>query len=711
MGRPIRVAIIGGGCGAMAAAYELSRPEHAGRFEISVFQEGWRLGGKGASGRGPSGRIEEHGLHVWLGFYENSFRLMRECYAALAAHPEGSAFGEWSEAFVPEPFIGLVSDREGGGLQLWSGSLPPRPGLPGDPLPPGPIHSMAGYYAAMIDLLVALLMDLEVAHDGSPAGFPASLTSVPRTPEAVIGAIRDLVGRGTFFGAAAMVQALALVRVAVSAVSLAARPEVLGLVERLTGSLREALESRLLARDPQRHLWEIADLVIAAMVGGLRANILADPRGLDALDDFDCREWLRANGASQRSIDSPFVRGLYDLALAYEGGDATRPRAAAGQGLRGLLRMFFGYRGAMFWRMRAGMGDVVFAPLHELLARRGVSFRFFHRLTNVGLGPDDADGRGHVATLRFDIQAETVRNRPYQPMVEVAGRPCWPSAPRWEQLKGGRQLESAGIDFESHWQRHRVGELELKVGEDFDLVVLGVSVGAIPHVAPELMARDPRWRRMVETTGTVATQAFQVWLHEDIGSLGWQAPARIVSAFEKPFDSWCDMAHVVPEEGWERPPATAIYFCGVLKDPPSAPSDADSSYPDQRSEEVFAAAREFLTGPARRLWPNAFDATGFRWSLLAADGEAPAGPERFRTQYWRANVNPSDRYVQTLPGSMRHRISPLDMRFDNLTIAGDWTDAGFSSGCTESAIMSGRLAAHAISGLPLLEDIPGYDHP
>jgi hypothetical protein len=32
-------------------------------------------------------------------------------------------------------------------------------------------------------------------------------------------------------------------------------------------------------------------------------------------------------------------------------------------------------------------------------------------------------------------------------------------------------------------------------------------------------------------------------------------------------------------------------------------------------------------------------------------------------------------------------------------------------GCVEAAMMSGRLAAHAISGLPALEDIIGFDHP
>ncbi len=83
MARPIRVAIVGGGCAAMTAAFELTRPELASRYEVTVYQMGWRLGGKGASGRGPHRRIEEHGLHLWMGYYENAFRLMRECYSEL----------------------------------------------------------------------------------------------------------------------------------------------------------------------------------------------------------------------------------------------------------------------------------------------------------------------------------------------------------------------------------------------------------------------------------------------------------------------------------------------------------------------------------------------------------------------------------------------------------------------------------------------------
>ena len=76
-------------------------------------------------------------------------------------------------------------------------------------------------------------------------------------------------------------------------------------------------------------------------------------------------------------------------------------------------------------------------------------------------------------------------------------------------------------------------------------------------------------------------------------------------------------------------------------------------------------------------------------------------------------MNPSDRYVLTrFPGpSLIYRISPLDNSYDNLTIAGDWTACGFNAGCVEAAVMSGLLAAHAISLSPPLEKIIGFDHP
>ena len=692
----------------MAAIWELSRPEHAGRYEITVYQEGWRLGGKGASGRGPSGRIEEHGLHIWLGFYDNAFRMMRECHAELAEQGDGALFGDWSDAWTPCHDVALCSAAEHGGFERWNAKMPPRPGLPGDPLPPGQLFSLRYYMARAFDLLGALVLDTTVDARGLATGIPAGEPADLRSRIAHLGMF------ATFTTVTTLAEGLGVLATMLRTAS----DDSGGLMdsaEAACGGLRQWLEDRWLADSEHRFVWEIADLTLATMVGLIRHGVMSDPRGLDAIDDLGCREWLHMNGASVRSLQSPFLRGLFDLSMGYENGDPERPNLSAGQGLRGTLRTFFGYRGAFMWRMRAGMGDVVFAPLYTALKRRGVRFQFFHRLTNVGLAREnDERGRDHVKSLTFDVQARTHRGQAYDPLVEVNGRPCWPSRPDLTQLVGGACFARDGWDFESHWDRRRVSEKTLTLGDDFDLVVLGIGIGAIPHACPEILECNPRWRDMTREVKTVASQAFQIWLTEDLESLGWRGPAYITGAFAKPFDTWCDMAHVVPEEAWTEHPRTSVYFCAALPDPAEPPDDDDPGYPARRAREVRRSAEAFLQGPIREIWPGAYHENGeFRWEILATgpDDQDLAGPARFASQYWRANVNPSDRYVIHTPGSYKYRISPLDTTYDNLTIAGDWTDSGFHSGCVEGAVMSGLLAAHAIGGSPKLEDIIAYDHP
>jgi uncharacterized protein with NAD-binding domain and iron-sulfur cluster len=249
--------------------------------------------------------------------------------------------------------------------------------------------------------------------------------------------------------------------------------------------------------------------------------------------------------------------------------------------------------------------------------------------------------------------------------------------------------------------------------------VLGVGIGAIPHVCREFLARDARWRAMVDKVKTVPTQAFQIWMREDMPRLGWTAPPVTLSAFVNPFDTWSDMGHLVVNEDWKREPRSVAYFCNVLKDPAVEPDRSDTGYPEVRRDEVRANAVHFLNHHIHHLWPHAVVRPGeFRWDLLVdpaaqapSDTSAAPSEHSFSSQYWTANVNPTDRYVLSLPGSLRYRISPLDNTYDNMTIAGDWTDCGFNSGCVEAAVMSGRLAAHAIAQFPPLEDIVGYDHP
>ncbi|MES1245491.1 MAG: FAD-dependent oxidoreductase [Acidobacteriota bacterium] len=711
---PIRVAVVGGGCSGITAAFELTRPEHRGRFEVTVYQQGWRLGGKGASGRGAAGRIEEHGLHVWMGFYENAFRLLRECYAELGRDPQIQPMADWRDAFFPAPRLGLTEEREDGGWDDWTAFFPPMPGLPGDPLTADNPFSVSGYLVHTVRLLVTVVESARRRQDGCATG---ELRCSSLAPEAVLDSLARLIRYGhlaTLVGLAEAMRSLAVLFGAWSrhppgrsVEAAAVRP-----LENVTRSALRLL-SELARRDGElRRVWVIVDLLLAVVRGVIRFGLVTDPRGFDAVDDYDFREWLELNGASRPTLDSAFLRGVgYDRMFAYEDGDPARPRMSAGQALRDLLRMLFTYRGAIFWKMRAGMGDVVFAPFYEVLRRRGVRFELFHRLEAVRL----AEERSYVEALEIDVQA-AVRSGLYEPLIEVHGLPCWPARPDYSQLVDGERLAAEEWDPESFWDRRRTGRKTLRVGDDFDFVVLAVGLGAIPHVAAEILARDRRWRRMADSLKTIETGAFQLWLNKDLAELGRSGADDItLTGFVKPYDTWADMTHLLSGERWppQRAPRSLAYFCGPLRSGPELPSRDDPGYPAARREAARQEAVRFLDGPVGYLWPRAMRPKGgFRWELLVPPGtERPAGPARFETQYWRANANPSDRYVLTLPGTAKDRISPLDNTYDNLTVAGDWTACGLTVGCVEAAVISGRLAAHALSGRPALEDIVGFDHP
>ncbi|MCA3068796.1 MAG: NAD(P)-binding protein [Rhodocyclaceae bacterium] len=131
-----RIVVLGGGCAAMATVFALTdRPGWQERYDITVYQPGGRLGGKGAAGRNEDrgDRIEEHGLHLWSGFYENAFWMMRKAFAELE-RPPSAPVATLHTAFKPRHFAGLGSESRGDAI-FWSGYLPQDPGQPGDFIP------------------------------------------------------------------------------------------------------------------------------------------------------------------------------------------------------------------------------------------------------------------------------------------------------------------------------------------------------------------------------------------------------------------------------------------------------------------------------------------------------------------------------------------------------------------------------------------------
>ena len=703
----VKVAIIGGGCAAATTAFELSRPEHRGKYEVTVYQLGWRMGGKGASGRGPSGRIEEHGLHLWMGWYENAFRIMRESYAELARDPKTCPISDWTQAFVPAPLIGVADQISKDEWEIWEGALPAAEGLPGDPLPPGQRFGLSEYLTHTVNLLQTLLLTLQRDDDQGWPGFSALGTSP--TPTNLIDVMKRFLGYGELVGLGAIVQGTHVLEMILGSIGSYPENLVLRFLDSLAENARATIESRV--TPSQRRVWQVLDCVLATLRGEIVDGVMRDGRGFDVIDQYDCREWLMRHGASADSVNCGFLRALYDLGFSYEDGDARQPRLSAAQALRSTMRAFFTYRGAFFFRMQAGMGDIVFAPMYEVMKRRGVRFEFFHRLENVRVGDD---GHRHVVGLDFDVQAETKSGGEYEPLVDVQGLPCWPSKPAFEQLQDGERLEAEGWQFESFWDRRRVRTKSLEVGKDFDTVVLGVGVGAIPHVCRDILDVDPRFRKMVDQVKTVATQAFQVWMKPEMSELGWSGEPINVSGFVEPFDTWADMRHLLEREEWGGDVRSLAYFCNVLPDLPEGQDRHNAAYPASQRAQVRRNAVRFLNEDIARLWPGAARSPEeFRWEVLAQpDGIDRTGPDAFDSQFWTANVSPSDRYALTLPGSSKYRISPLDRTYDNLTLTGDWTACGFNAGCVEAAVISGRLAARAVTGtLPELEDIIGYDHP
>lgn len=682
----------------MAAAWRLSDPQFADRIDsVTVYQRGWRLGGKGASSRGDNGRIEEHGLHVWLGYYENAFRLIREVYAALDRphRAPDCPIRTWREAFEMSDTVGL-QDRRDGEWAHWVASFTGNDELPGEAdtsnEPLTPVEFIRRSLVLVQDFYTAL---------ADEAGSIV-LSTDPRPPS------RSRARLG-IAGVAA-------------AVSVAAK--ILSIVEDETTPIREllpqpaaerlgdlvfyakrALSSLADANLASRRIYELVDLVMTSVRGILADGLLLDPDGFAAVNNEEYRDWMRRHGAEEGTLASPLVHGVYDLVFGYQDGDPDRPRFSAGIGLFLSAKLFYDYKGSIFWKMQAGMGDVMFAPMYEALRERGVHFEFFSRVDELRL--DDTGRRVEQVHVTRQAQLRDGISH-YDPLIDVGGLPCFPARPRTAQLEA--LAHGDADDLETLWgDPHGVATTTLMAGRDFDVLVFAIPVGMVPHVAPQLVAASPRWASMTDRIGTVATQAFQLWLRPSEEELGWPHPGATMTGFDKPYDTYASMSHLIDAEHWpdDDRPATIAYFCSTLDAPPP-PGPDDRDYPARMSKIARDNALEYLRRRAAHYWPQAADRRGeFRWELLAGAGDS-VGEDRLESQYWTANVDPSDRYVQSLPGTDHYRLRPDESGFEGLFLAGDWTNSGLNAGCVEAAVMSGLQAANAILGEHLLSGVAGH---
>jgi uncharacterized protein with NAD-binding domain and iron-sulfur cluster len=708
-----KVAVLGGGAGSMAALWALtSLPGAAERYDITVYQMGWRLGGKGASGRNAAfgHRIEEHGLHVWAGFYRNAFRMMREIYAAQPS--DGRLFTQWSDAFKRHSHV-LLEEHVNGDWIGWAIDLPedPHNDPAADPTTGGELPAPGEYLRLIIDAMInraeQVKWDLESeieSHAAVTAGGWLARTEQVLDHGELAAIAPALLAAGIFTDRAVVSverhAAKPLLRVAHDlAAALPADPSLhsrahlalIGFFVRDGVAAAHAVLGLHAADHEARRLDDLLSLAGATVVGLIDDDVLK--QGFEAINDVDWTVWMGRHGARSEALASAMVRGIYDYVFGYERGRGDRRALEAGTAVNGILRLFFTYKGSLFWEMQAGMGDVVFAPTYEVLRSRGVKFRFFHAVESL-----DADTAGTaVQQIRIRRQARVKSDAEYAPLERINGVPSWPSAPDLSQLVNGDTLKDAA--FESAWAPPTGDLVTLMRSVDFDDVILGISIGGVKDVCRGLGAPDSAFQRMLGTVQTVQTCSMQIWLTADAAAAGVPQPPPIASCYVDNLNTWSDMTFLLPRETWPAGgPQCILYLCGQFPDADVIPPYSDHDFPARERARLRADAVAWLNANAAVIWARmGLPGGGFDWSRLF-DASGAGGEARLDAQYLRVNIDPSERYVLSLPGTSKFRLRAGESGFVNLFLTGDWVRTSINAGCVEAAVMAGMDAASALSG-------------
>lgn len=444
--------------------------------------------GKAASGRNAKygQRIEEHGLHIWFGFYQNAFKLMRQAYEELD-RPVGSPLATFLDAFQPHNFIVLQEDV-GGDSDSWPIVFPERSGIPGDGTETLTLWKVVKAAFSWIHQWLASLdkiLDETNAESAKPIHW-FSEQWFERLNDNIEDSLEDARENITTLGD--KLQCHFNLLIGRECEEHIHNDE--GLIESAVDNLRLRLEERFVDKletnDELRRLYIATDLGLTILKGMFVDDVFK--QGFNAINNDDYREWLTKHGANLTfTVNSAPVRGFYDLVFAYEKGNFNKPNLEAGTIIRSMLRIAFCYQGSVMWKMQAGMGDVVFTPYYEILKRRGVKFHFFNRVDNL-VCEDNS-----IQAIEITEQTKLKEGiNEYDPLVNVNGLHCWPSAPNYEQLDPLQvaMLKDNNINLEHFWSNWEqiyqtkfntpLPTKRLEKGIDFDKVIFGLSIGSVP---------------------------------------------------------------------------------------------------------------------------------------------------------------------------------------------------------------------------------------
>ena len=147
------------------------------------------------------------------------------------------------------------------------------------------------------------------------------------------------------------------------------------------------MENEVLENRPLKELLCYIDVSITIFKGILEDNI---PKiGLDSLIHMDFREWLTKHGLTKTALHSYFLQFQYDVCVSYVEGNNELPSMETGTTLKYFLQMYYCFNDIPDFEEQGGLGDMIFAPVYEVLKRRGVTFKFFHNVENLHLNENN----------------------------------------------------------------------------------------------------------------------------------------------------------------------------------------------------------------------------------------------------------------------------------------------------------------------------------
>lgn len=728
-----KVLVLGGGLGGCVAAAALTDPKQNDKYDVTLHTMGWRLGGKGASGRNPhkGERIEEHGLHIWFGCYDNAFILMRQIYEELD-RPKDAPLATLKDAFHKQNVF-VLQEKVGDKWVPWEIDFPEfniKPG--GHPSTWAFIEIiMAWAYRALKYAFGGTLYTEhphEIKHEGwlgrlandVEHGFAEAGAEFTHATDSLLSHLfhhehddeaREKAAADAFAAGASATHVAEGVHAALKGKS---RKEVHAswgargmahLIKIACEKAWEELSPKIPEDDNARRGW-IMFYLGATISRGILLDDL-EHNGVDSINAIEGRAWLRKHAAlpddapknpNDIAINSAPLQALYDAAFAYKDGNNDTPNFSAATMLRGCLWLPFSYKGSFCYEMQAGMGDTVFTPFYQALKARGVKFEYFSQVTDV-----QADAAGQkVESVKIQKQVELSVSE-YNPLVDVEGLACWPSKPLYDQIKDGETLKKANVNLEhysSGWKN--VGdEVTLTAGEDFDHVVLAIPLPAHEQVCASLADSRPAWKAAMDNVQATRTCAVQLWFEDTREQLSYDFPPAVNGSFVEPWSSLADFTHLLPKEDWgEENVHYLLYTCGVF------PFDVASTQ-GEAHEWVVASIDGFMQNDIETLLPKtAKPGGGFNYGTLF-DPNAGIGKERLMAQYIRANIDANELYILSTAEGIDYRPKVQAADLSNLYFSGDWTNNGFNISAVEGAVMSGLQASRAISGYP--QDIVGED--